>query len=463
MDNLFVLSLLAILLLLLRIIRSRGQPSRPLPPGPRGLPILGNLLQVPSSLLFLKLAEWAKEYGPIYSYSMAGQPIVVLNGVKEASDILDRCSALTSDRPRLIKLNQYLCRGLDFGIMPRNNTWRKHRRAAHEGLNIRVSKDYRPIQEEETRLLVEGLLLHPELDVVKHLHRQSSSLAWREIFGRESISLGGPDPSAPMEEIFRVLFLAMMPGGSFVDTFPFLNPLISRSKWIRQFYDETTTFFVNAFSEPQTETALRYFLVAMLLHPETASAARAQLDSVVGGRPPTFLDYDQLPQIEAMVKEVLRWRPPAPLGLPHCATEDIVYGDYLIPKGSIIFSNLWSIGRDPSVYPSGDAFKPSRFLTPSGSPIPPTANTHEDALAFGYGRRICVGKSVAMDTMWITVASLLWAFDFRPVMNEQGSEMLPDGEAFWDNGATVWPAKFGVRFIPRFEDLTERIKASVLE
>ncbi|KZT61608.1 hypothetical protein CALCODRAFT_506164 [Calocera cornea HHB12733] len=168
----------------------------------------GKVATGPPNLVFLKLVEWAKEYGQIYLYSMAGQPIVVLDGVKAATDILDRLSAQTADGPRLIKLSHYLCGDLDFGCLPRNNT--KYRRAVHEG--HRVSKEYRHIQEEETRTLVKGIFLHPEIDAVKHLHRHSCSPGWREIFGHETNPLEGPDPSAPMEEVNRALFLSTIPG-----------------------------------------------------------------------------------------------------------------------------------------------------------------------------------------------------------------------------------------------------------
>jgi hypothetical protein len=88
------------------------RPSRyaKLPPGPRGIPVLGNLLQLPANFAFLKLHEWSKSYGPIFSLNVAGQRIVVVCGVKVAADVLDRASGVTSSRPPWIKLNQFLNR-----------------------------------------------------------------------------------------------------------------------------------------------------------------------------------------------------------------------------------------------------------------------------------------------------------------------------------------------------------------
>lgn len=82
----------------------------------------------------------------------------------------------------------------------------------------------------------------------------------------------------------------------------------------------------------------------MVLYPETQKRAQAELDHIVGGsRLPTFEDRNRLPYINAMVKELLRWHPIAPMGVPHMSTEDDLYEGYLIPKGSILLPNVWSV------------------------------------------------------------------------------------------------------------------------
>ena len=69
--------------------------------------------------------------------------------------------------------------------------------------------------------------------------------------------------------------------------------------------------------------------------------AQAQIDAVVGrDRLPTFADRDKLSFIEAMVKEVLRWRPVGPIGLPRLTLEDDWYKGYFIPKGSVLSVGL---------------------------------------------------------------------------------------------------------------------------
>lgn len=75
----------------------------------------------------------------------------------------------------------------------------------------------------------------------------------------------------------------------------------------------------------------------MVMYPEVQRKAQAELDAVVGrGRMPEFADHSELPYIQAMVKEVLRWRPTIPSGVAHMSMEDQEYGGYLIPKGAIV-------------------------------------------------------------------------------------------------------------------------------
>lgn len=80
----------------------------------------------------------------------------------------------------------------------------------------------------------------------------------------------------------------------------------------------------------------------MAMHPDKQRMAQEELDRVVGkDRLPNFSDYDQLPYVRAIVKEVLRWHIVSPLGLPHVSLEDDVYEGYFIPAGTIVNTNMW--------------------------------------------------------------------------------------------------------------------------
>lgn len=93
------------------------------------------------------------------------------------------------------------------------------------------------------------------------------------------------------------------------------------------------------------------FFLAMALYPEAQRKAQEEIDRVVGNsRLPTFADRDNLPYINATVKEVLRWHPVVPNNLPHLSTHDDMCQGYFIPKGSIVISNIWFVEPVPSVY-----------------------------------------------------------------------------------------------------------------
>jgi cytochrome P450 len=190
-----------------------------------------------------------------------------------------------------------------------------------------------------------------------------------------------------------------------------------------------------------TTTALTWWTLAMVAHPEVQKRAQAELDAVVGrSRIPTFSDAPSLPYIQALLKETLRWRSPAPLGIPHRTTEDDWYDGMYIPKGTTCFVNHWQCDRDPVLYGEDAArFNPERFLDEHGQIIvrdPTKTQTQDDGhSAYGFGKRACVGKYLANDSLFIVMATVLWAANLERVRDDQSGEEVPvDTESFLDTG-----------------------------
>jgi len=184
-----------------------------------------------------------------------------------------------------------------------------------------------------------------------------------------------------------------------------------------------------------------WWALAMVAHPEVQMRAQDELDTIVGrSRVPTFLDAPNLPYIQAIVKEVLRWRPVLPLALPHTTTEDDWYNGMFVPKGTLVLTNLWHCNHESSFY-GDDAknFRPERFLDANGDAIPGPAETREDGHGtYGFGRRACVGKHLANESLFIYIATALWASTFERIRDQNGKEAPIDTETFVDTGMVLY-------------------------
>jgi len=204
--------------------------------------------------------------------------------------------------------------------------------------------------------------------------------------------------------------------------------------------DVAGTAFVGAYET--TSATLLNFVLHMITHPDVQRRAQEELDRVIGrDRLPDFEDKESLPYMNALYKEVLRWHPVVPLGAPHRVTADDDYKGMWIPKGSIVFSNIWAMSRNERDYtPDPDAFRPERFLE---------ADVRDPGqYVFGFGRRICPGRYFAENSVFICMCYILQAFWIGKVVNEDGSEKPI--EPHWESGITVhlvpFPASFKLRF-----------------
>ena len=176
---------------------------------------------------------------------------------------------------------------------------------------------------------------------------------------------------------------------------------------------------------------MAWWTLAMVAYPETQALAQEELDRVVGrGHLPTFKDYPNLPYIRAMVKEVLRWRPAGPLGAPHRSTEDDWYEGMFIPKGTTCIANMWHMNRDPEIYGENpEDFDPGRHLNANGylgSGLSDMNVMEHGHYTYGFGRRGCVGRYMADNSLFIDIAVMLWAIKFERKKDATGSPLPLD-------------------------------------
>jgi len=193
-----------------------------------------------------------------------------------------------------------------------------------------------------------------------------------------------------------------------------------------------------------TASTLVIFVLAMMLYPEVQERAWREIEAVVGTeRLPNYEDRSSLPYVEAVLRETLRWHPVFPLGLPHYTSESDVYEGHHIPEGCVVLANLWAMSRDEDKYPNPTEFIPERFFDEDGE-----LNDDSMSLAFGFGRRVCVGKHFADASVWIAVVHLLFMFKFMKLVDEDGAEIEPTPR--WSTGLISHPLELKSRVVPRF-------------
>jgi cytochrome P450 len=161
--------------------------------------------------------------------------------------------------------------------------------------------------------------------------------------------------------------------------------------------DEAMTMFLAG--HETTSLLLTYTLRLLALHPEEAERTRAELASVLGGRPPSMLDLPSLPRLRAVIDEALRLYPPA-WAIGRQPLEDIIVAGLCLPRGTQVIISPWILHRDPRFFADPERFLPSRWLD---GPAPPRFAY----LPFGAGPRVCIGSHFALAEAALILATLL--------------------------------------------------------
>ncbi|KAF8314247.1 cytochrome P450 [Clavulina sp. PMI_390] len=199
----------------------------------------------------------------------------------------------------------------------------------------------------------------------------------------------------------------------------------------------------------------RLFILAMILHPKVQKKAQEELDNVVGhDRLPTVDDIPNLPYLEAVIKEVFRWQPVAPISVPTLPRKTDYYQDYCIPTKTVVIHNIWALSRDEKMYPDADSFNPDRFLV-DNPPRDPRL------WSFGIGRRICPGIAYAEEVYTTLFMTLLATVNMMPVLDKDGKEP-PNAPSVRTTGRPVNVLiPFSYRMHPRSDAAVALLHSSV--
>lgn len=236
--------------------------------------------------------------------------------------------------------------------------------------------------------------------------------------------------------------------------------------WRRQgLTDEDAAWIAGGIVEVGSHTSsvtLLHLIHRLAACPRAQKVAHEELMRVVGpDRTPTYEDIKDLPYIRACVKETLRLNPTPIWGIRHYSDADVVYKDYMIPKGTVLLANTSFIHYDPERYDEPYEFRPERYLNHPKFSAEYAAQSDpykRDHFSFGAGRRICPGTRLAENTLHIALANILWAFEIRPPLVDSVEVPMDFSDDAYEKGSFRGPKPFAARFIPRTQDQVRIIK-----
>ncbi|KAI0334223.1 CyP450 monooxygenase [Cubamyces sp. BRFM 1775] len=491
------LAAVAIVLALLILLVFWRYSRRELPPGPPGLPLIGNFYEIPGPHAdgHITYADLATKYGDVVTLRAFDQTLIILGSATAAIDLLEKRS-IYADRPAspLVEMTGWIW-ALVFKRY--GAEWRDTRRVFWQHFHPKVVGTFRPVQLREAQELLRRLLRVPnDLEGEIKMSMIATTLTVAQGLPEGDITHRWVD--AMMDTVMGFTE-ASRPFGYLVEVFPWLRyvpawvPGMDWKRNVLEWREPTEVIRDKPFKLAQaamdreeampsmlsqlledlaylsgpdaereeaaikdatssvvvagvdtTSATLIGFFCAMLMNPKVQKRAQDELDLVVGpARLPSHDDRDFLPYINAIVKESLRWHTVLPLGIAHRCMEEDQYRGWRIPKGAVVLANVWSILHDPTAYPDPDIFRPERFLEDGDGA--PAEVLDPGSIMFGFGRRVCPGRHFAEDTLFIYIASILHVYDILPARDAHGEPIFVEAQATPGFLSYIKPFRYLVR------------------
>ncbi|KAG8124512.1 hypothetical protein E2320_020170 [Naja naja] len=457
---LLLLVFLLTVLFLFKMASSQNNSSQNLPPGPRTIPILGNLHIMDFKRPYKTMIKLSKEYGPIFHFQMGCQKTVVLTGYETVKEALVNQAEAFGERPIVPILEDY---AKNFGVVfAHGENWRVMRR-----FSISALRDYgmgkRIVEHkitEECSVLIktfetyEGKPFGPATIlkasaaniIVSFLlgkrfeYEDATLLRLLEIL-EENLHLAGT-PAVLMYNMFPKLgfllgahkkimnnrkelhdfiqatFLENLKDldennqRSFIDAF-----LVRQKKEIKKstdsyFHnDNLKTLVDNLFGAGMdtTSNTLCWAILLMMKYPEVQRKVQEEIAKEIGVRQPRTEDRVKMPYTNAVIHEIQRFADIVPANLPHATTKDITFKGFFIPKGMHVVPLLTSVLHDESQWEKAHEFYPEHFLDSEGTFV-----KRDAFMPFSAGQRVCIGENLAKMELFLFFTNLLQRFTFQP-------------------------------------------------
>ncbi|XP_072574443.1 cytochrome P450 1A1 [Paramormyrops kingsleyae] len=472
-ESLLVMVTVCVVYLLLQVLRKDIPKGLQRLPGPKPLPIIGNVLELGRNP-HLSLTAMSERYGPIFQVQIGMRPVVVMGGSDVIRQALIKQGEEFSGRPDLYSF-QFINNGESLAFSTDlAGVWRTRRKLAMNALrsfsNIAsTTSNYSCKLEEHISREAEYLIRRissvmeasGSFDPFRHIVVSVTNVICGMCFGRryshdDQELLSFVNLSDEFNQVAGsgnpadfIPFLRFLPSGT-MKTFQDINVRFNTfvEKIVRDHYinydknnirditdslidhceerkldensniqvsDQKIVSIVNDLfgaGFDTVSTALSWAVVYLVAHPDIQEKLYQELQERVGmNRTPCFSDKANLPLLEAFILEIFRHSSFLPFTIPHCTTKDTSLNGYFIPKNTCVFINQWQVNHDPALWKDPSSFCPERFLNADGMAV--NKLEAEKVLVFGLGKRRCVGESIARSEVFLFLAILLQKLNFH--------------------------------------------------
>lgn len=402
------------------------------PPGPKGLPLLGNTLQF-GRHTFDFLQQCRAEYGDVVYFEVLGQPFYQLNHPDDIHHVLvDNNTNYTKGSFLTEQFGEFLGKGL---LLNEGDEWRRQRHLVQPAFGPDRISVYAEMMTDYTERLLDGWEpgtprnIHTDmarlaLEVAASalldidIREESSELrsAFRDVteeFRKRtarpvSLPQWVPTPrnrryQRALERVDSVVYDIIErrrtePGDGVVSMLLEASGESSETWGDRQLRDEVVTLLFAGHETTATALAFTWYLLAT--HPRQEEALVAELDDVLDGDPPTMADVPQLQYTRKVLAESLRLYPPV-FGILREPLRADQIGGYQIPTGATVAMNQIAVHHDPRFFDDPKAFTPERWSDAFEESLPEFAH-----FPFGGGPRRCIGERFAVLEATLVVATI---------------------------------------------------------
>ncbi|XP_002933640.2 cytochrome P450 2K1-like [Xenopus tropicalis] len=434
------------------------------PPGPKPLPIIGNIHNINAKRPYLTYLELWKKYGSVFSVQIGSQRMVLLCGYETVKDALVNHAEEFSDRP-IIPLFHEITKGNGV-VFANGENWKVMRRftilalrdfgMGRRTIEYRINeecdflvekiKSYRGEPFENTMIMnaavaniIVSILLGHRFDyqdptILRLLSLINQSV---KITGSPMVMLYNMFPSvmrwlpgshktlainvAEIQSFIRETFTKYRDKLEINDQRNLIDAFLVKQQENKEnglyFHDDNLTMLVsNLFTAGMetTSSTLRWGLLLMMKYPEIQKNVQNEIEKVIGQSRPQTEHRKSMPYTDAVIHEIQKFGNIIPMNLPHATAQDVTFRGYFLPKGTFVIPLLMSVLYDQSHFENPNEFYPQHFLDSEGNFV-----KNEAFLPFSAGKRSCAGENLARMELFLFFTSLLQNFTFQAPPGEE--------------------------------------------